>query len=190
MTGVFSGASGPALTLLPALVVLIGIGLALLVARRSELLAHRVEDRRPKLAKGVITLAAAVENTKDMLRHRGSRLIVLGAVAYLGFDMAVLQGSFLAIDVHPVPRFAVISMSYLIGGLAGSIPLPANLGAITGMAGMLIAYGVDSNHAVAAVVLYQAISYLVPLIGGGIAYLLLRSELGSMSDAGAQAAPG
>ncbi len=181
--GVFNGSDDTALTLLPAVVVAVGIALALFVATRSERLAHRFQDKRPRIATGVLTLATAVENTRDMLRHRGSTRIVLGAVAYLGFDMAVLQGSFLAIDAHPVPTFAVVSMSYLIGGLAGSIPLPANLGAITGMAGMLIVFGVDHNNAVSAVVLYQAIGYLVPLIGGGIAYLLLRSELGSMSEA-------
>ena len=47
------------------------------------------------------------------------------------------------------------------------------------MAGMLIVFGVDHNDAVAAVVLYQAIGYLVPLVGGGIAYLFLRREFGS-----------
>jgi uncharacterized membrane protein YbhN (UPF0104 family) len=129
-----------------------------------------------------VTLAAAVENTEKMLRHRGSMKIVLGAVAYLGFDMAVLQGAFIATGADPVPSFAVISMCYLIGGIAGSIPLPANLGAIGGMAGMLIVFGVEHNQAVAAVVLYQAIGYLVPLIGGGIAYLFLRGEFGSMDS--------
>jgi uncharacterized membrane protein YbhN (UPF0104 family) len=55
---------------------------------------------------------------------------------------------------------------------------------------MLIVFGVDNNNAVSAVVLYQAIGYLVPLIGGGIAYLLLRRELGSISEARAGSAPG
>ena len=73
-------------------------------------------------------------------------------------------------------------MSYLLGGIAGSIPLPANLGAVGGMSAMLIVYGVDHNDAVAAVVLYQAIGFLVPLIGGGIAYLFLRREFGEMDD--------
>jgi hypothetical protein len=31
-------------------------------------------------------------------------------------------------------------------------------------------------------VLYQAIGFLVPLIGGGIAYLFLRRQFGSMTD--------
>ena len=64
-------------------------------------------------------------------------------------------------------------MSYLSAGLAGSIPLPANLGAVTGMAAMLVVFGVNNNEAIAAVVLYQAIGFLVPLIGGGIAYVFL-----------------
>jgi uncharacterized membrane protein YbhN (UPF0104 family) len=180
-TGVFSGESNLALTLLPAAVVAVGLLLALVIARRAEQLADRLEARRPKLATGVRTLALAVENTKSMLRHRGSTKIVLGAIAYLGFDMAVLQGAFIAIDAHPVPSFAVVSMCYLIGGLAGSIPLPANLGAVTGMAGMLVVFGVGRNDAIAAVVLYQAIGFLVPLIGGLIAYLLLRRQFGSLN---------
>ena len=73
-------------------------------------------------------------------------------------------------------------MSYLIGSIAGSIPLPANLGAVTGMAGMLVVFGVNHNNAIAAVVLYQAIGFLVPLIGGGIAYVFLRRQFGTMDQ--------
>lgn len=181
--GVFSGEDNLLLTLLPAALVAIAIVLAVLIARRAERLSKRMETKRPKIAKGIVTLAAAVQSTERMLRHRGSLKIVLGAVAYLGFDTAVLQGAFIAIDAHPVPSFAVVSMCYLIGGIAGSIPLPANLGAIGGMAGMLIVFGVEHNQAVAAVVLYQAIGYLVPLIGGGIAYLFLRREFGATGSA-------
>jgi hypothetical protein len=47
---------------------------------------------------------------------------------------------------------------------------------------MLVVYGIDKNQAVAAVVLYQAIGFLVPLIGGGIAYLFLRRRFGSMHE--------
>ena len=85
----------------------------------------------PRSPTGDHDAGPAVASTKSMLRHRGSAKIVLGAIAYLGFDMAVLQGAFVAIDAHPVPTFAVVAMCYLIGGLVGSIPLPANLGAVT-----------------------------------------------------------
>jgi uncharacterized membrane protein YbhN (UPF0104 family) len=178
--GLFSGEGELTLTLLPAAVVVVGLALALAIARRAEQLAGRLELKRPKVATGVRTVALAVDNTKTTLRHRGSAKIVLGAIAYLGFDMAVLQGAFIAIDTHPVPSFAVVSMCYLIGGLAGSIPLPANLGAVTGMAGMLIVFGVGHNDAIAAVVLYQAIGFLVPLIGGAIAYLFLRRQFAAI----------
>ena len=46
------------------------------------------------------------------------------------------------------------------------------------MAGMLIVYGVAHNPAVAAVLLHQAIGLLVPLAGGGIAYMIIRHRLG------------
>ena len=45
---------------------------------------------------------------------------------------------------------------------------------------MLIVYGVDRNAAIAAVLLYEAVGLIVPLIGGGLAYLLLRREFGPM----------
>jgi uncharacterized membrane protein YbhN (UPF0104 family) len=188
--GLFDGESNLALTLLPAAVVAIGIAIALWVVARADRLAKRFEAKRPRIAKGITTLAAAVIGVKKMLAHRGSTKIVLGAIAYLGFDMLVLQGAFVAIDAKPVPTFAVVSMCYLIGGLAGSIPLPANLGAVGGMAGMLVVFGINHNQAVAAVVLYQAIGFLVPLLGGGIAYLFLRRQFGSMHDEPEDETPG
>lgn len=41
-------------------------------------------------------------------------------------------------------------------------------------------YGVDHNPAVAAVLLHQAIGLLVPLVGGGIAYMIIRRHRGPM----------
>ena len=67
-----------------------------------------------------------------------------------------------------------------IGALGGSIPLPASIGTIGGIAGMLIVYGVHHNPAVAAVLLHQAIGLLVPLAGGTIAYLIIRRRLGPL----------
>jgi len=160
----------------------VGLVLALVVARGERKLATRLQDKHPKMATGVNTLRLAVENTRSTLHDRGSTKIVLGAVVYLGFDMAVLWGAFFAIGADPVPGFAVVAMSYLVGGLAGSIPLPANLGAVTGIAGMLIAFGVGHDKAVAALVLYEAIGFLVPLIGGTIAYLFLHSTLRAKDD--------
>ena len=92
--------------------------------------------------------------------------------------MLVLWSAFIAINAHPAPGFAVVLMAYIIGALGGSAPLPAGIGSIGGMVGMLILYGVQHNAAVVAVLLYQAIGQLVPLVGGGIAYLFLRGKFG------------
>jgi hypothetical protein len=83
----------------------------------------------------------------------------------------------------------VVLMSYIIGALGGSLPLPAGAGSIGGMVGMLILYGVAHGPAFVAVVLYQAIGLLVPIAGGGIAYLFLHGAL-SASQAPAHEAPG
>jgi len=74
-------------------------------------------------------------------------------------------------------------MAYIIGALGGSIPLPAGAGSIGGMVGMLILYGVPHADAFAAVILYQAVGLLVPIIGGGIAYLFLRGKFGPIQAA-------
>ena len=189
-SGLFAGKENLTLTLLPAALAAVALLLALVVARGEKGLAGRLEGKHPKVAKGVNTLAAAVENTRAMLRDRGSAKVVLGAIAYLVFDMAVLWGAFYAIGADPVPGFAVVAMSYLVGGLAGSIPLPANLGAVTGIAGMLIAFGASHDAAIAALVLYEAVGFLVPLLGGTIAYLFLRSALGGKDGDEPDESPG
>ena len=103
--------------------------------------------------------------------------------------MLVLWIAFSAIHAHPVPNFAVVMMAYVIGPLGASIPLPAGIGAVGGIAGMLILYGVGHQAAVAAVLLYEAIGLLVPLVGGGIADLILRREFGPIQTSPTGGAP-
>lgn len=178
--GLFPGEHNLLLTLVPALIAAAGCAAVLLIARRATKYSERLETNHPKLASSVTSLATAVTATAQIIFHAKRRRSLLGAVGYLGFDALVLWTAFLAINTHPVPGFAVVIMAYIIGALGGSIPLPAGIGAVGGMAGMLIVYGVGRNPAIAAVLLYEAIGLLVPLIGGGIAYLLLRREFGPM----------
>jgi hypothetical protein len=175
--GIFAGEDNLLLTLLPAAVAAIGIAAALLVARRASNYAERLQAKHPKIATSITTLADAVADTRTLF-HRGDWTSVLGAVIYLALEVLVLWSAFVAIHAHPVPGFAVVVMAYIIGALGGSLPLPASIGTIGGIAGMLIVYGVDHNPAVAAVLLHQAIGLLVPLTGGAIAYTALRRQLG------------
>jgi len=59
----------------------------------------------------------------------------------------VLWCAFLAIHADPVPGFPIVIMAYIIGALGASIPLPGAAGAIGGMTGMFILYGVAHNAA-------------------------------------------
>ncbi len=178
--GVFPGEQRLTLTLLPAAVAAIGVGAAVYLARRGASYVAKAQAKRPKLAVSIRTLAAAVNDTKQLLLHRRGLPSVLGAIAYLGFDVLVLWTAFVAINAHPVPSFAVVLMAYIIGALGGSLPLPASVGSIAGMVGMLILYGVPHSAAVATVFLYQAVGLIVPLAGGTTAYVLLRRQLGPL----------
>jgi len=182
-TGVLSGARQLTLTVLPAALAGLGIMTALLIARRATTLAETLQSNHPKIANSIATLADAVDDTDRLLFHRGGAKSVFGALVYLWLDVLVLWSAFLAIHAHPAPGFGVVVMAYIIGALGGSIPLPAGIGTIGGMVGMFIVYGVSHDAAVAAVLLYQAIGLLVPLIGGGIAYLFLRRRLGPLRSA-------
>jgi hypothetical protein len=176
--GIFAGERNLALTLLPASVAAAGIVAALMIAGRAATYAQRLETRRPRLASSITSLAFAVDATDRILFHHGGLRSVIGALAYVGFDALVLWTAFFATHAHPVPGFPVLMMAYVIGALGGSIPLPAGIGAIGGIAGMLILYGVAHNTALAAVLFYEAVGLIVPLTGGGIAYLFLRRAFG------------
>jgi len=182
-TGLLAGEPHLLLTVLPAAVAAAGIAAGLLIARRASSDAERLRAKHPKIANTLTALANAVDDTKQLLVHGGSWMSVLGVLAYLGFDVLVMWTAFLAIHAHPLPGFAIVIMAYIIGALGGSIPLPASIGTVGGIAGMLIVYGVAHNAAIAAVLLHQAIGLLVPLTGGGIAYAILRQRVGPIIHA-------
>ena len=180
--GIFGGEHNLLLTLLPAVIAATGIVAALVIARRATGLAERLDAAHPKTAGAIISIAGAVEDTQRILFHRGGMRSLAGAVAYMLFDALVLWAAFYALHAHTAPGFAVVMMAYIIGALGGSIPLPAGIGAVGGIAGMLVAYGVGRNAAVGAVLFYEAIGLFVPLAGGGVSYLFLRRQFGPMQS--------
>ena len=180
-TGIL-GRHSVTLTALPAAVALLGVAAALWVAAKGRRYAQQNAAAHPKLTATVGTASEAVEDTRALLTHRRGLRSVIGAIIYLGFDVLVLWSAFVALGTEPLPSFAVVVMAYIIGALGGSLPLPAGVGAVLGMVGMLVLYGVPHNDALAAVIIYQAVGQLVPLVGGGIAWLFLRLTLGPLRD--------
>jgi uncharacterized protein (TIRG00374 family) len=103
-------------------------------------------------------------------------LVIAGSVGYWAFDNAVLWAAFHAFGYSP--PVTVVLMGYLIGQLGGLLPLPGGLGGIDGgLIGTLIVYGMPAAVTTAAVVVYRAVLFWLPLLLGGAAFISLRRGL-------------
>lgn len=66
-------------------------------------------------------------------------------------------------------------LGYLIGYLANTLPGSGGFGLLDAdLAGTLIAYGAPATQAAAAVVVYRAIAFRIPSLGGVIGYAFLH----------------
>jgi uncharacterized protein (TIRG00374 family) len=200
-TGVFPGGGSVLITLLPAAIAAVMavaiIGLALM-PRDVEQRLGRIADRpgasgwiAKRVAKAPAALGNGVRTAGDLVRER--RLGLLGAVAYWGFDIAVLGVSFHAFGtVVPV---AVLVVGYFLGTLGSLLPLPGGIGGVEGgMIGAFVAFGIPAKSAIIAVLAYRAISFWLPTLPGIAGYLGLRSTVRhwrtDTDDRSADAAPG
>jgi hypothetical protein len=90
-----------------------------------------------------------------------------------GFDIAVLWACFNAFGEPP--SFAIITVAYLVGMLANTLPLPGGVGGVDGgMVGALIAFGVEPELALIAVLAYRGFAFWLPIVPGALAYVGLR----------------
>jgi uncharacterized membrane protein YbhN (UPF0104 family) len=163
-----AGAAGPhdfARAALPALLA----GAATLIV----LTLPRIASRRdvPVWLDGVIV---GIRDAQRTARHPSWRLVA--ALGYPGFDMAVLWVAFSAVGTSP-PLPALV-LGYSIGYLANTLPIPGGIGVLdAGLSAALLLYGAAPDHAVAAVLVYHAIAFWIPSVGGLIAYARLRRRL-------------
>ncbi len=179
--GLLPGGGSFAITIVPAAVA----GTLFVIVGAMALLPGDIERRLARWAVGsgrvahwvaraatVPALAASgVRTAIDLIRSRDVGL--LGGLAWWGFDIGVLWACFHAFGSPP--PFTVILMAYFIGMTGNLLPLPGGLGGVEGgMIGALVAFGVDFNLAVLAVLSYRAISFWLPTVPGAIAFFQLR----------------
>jgi uncharacterized membrane protein YbhN (UPF0104 family) len=127
-----------------------------------------------RLVRWLCTTARVVEDAKEELRHPSWRL--LGAVAYLWCDIAMLWVCFRALGTSP--PVGALTLAFIIGYLGNLIPVPGGIGALDGgLTGALVLYGADPATAAAAVLVYHTIVLWVPTLLGTIAFLRLRSTI-------------
>jgi hypothetical protein len=112
---------------------------------------------------------------------RGFDARLLGAVAWWGFDMAVLYAMLHAFGTPPA--FQLVVLAYFLGQIGNTIPIP---GAVSGgIVGALIAFGVDADLAIVSVFAYRAIAIWVPAPIGLVALSQLRRTIAAWGRADA-----
>jgi uncharacterized membrane protein YbhN (UPF0104 family) len=187
--GWLPGPREAALTLAPAMLAAGAIVATWLAGRPRRSASGPRRMIRPAKLLGVLgELGDAVREARETIVAGDWKLA--GAVAYFGFDGAVLWAAFHAF-AH-APSVSVIAMGYVVGSLAGAVPVPAGIGALDGgLIGALVLYGAPPAPAAAAVVLYRGITLLLPVVLGAAGCLdrKPRSRSVRVSARGRRATP-
>jgi uncharacterized membrane protein YbhN (UPF0104 family) len=174
--GLIAGARGPHDFLLAVLPSAIALAITITLATLPWTVGSR--QHAPRWLSAITIGVREAEHTV-LTRHAGWR--GLAALGYLGFDIAVLWIALKALG-HP-PSVAALVMAYSIGYAANSLPAPGGIGVLdAGLTGALVLYGVAPVHAAAAVLIYHAIAFWVPGLGGLYAYMRLRPRLLAHDD--------
>jgi len=184
-TGLFPGEAPFGLTVVPAIFAAAAISAALALAAIPGDLADRARlgrigsERRRRLARRLAAGASALgDGTRGALAlARRGEPGLLGALAWWGFDIAVLFACFEAFG--DAPEAAVLVMGYFTGMLANTLPIPGGVGAVEGgMIGAFIAFGVPGGLAIVAVLTYRVFAFWLPMLPGAVAFVQLRRSLG------------
>ncbi len=178
--GLVEGTGRLLVTAGPVVLAAGAILLTLAVPRLTDRLVPRWSEAGR--SKRLRTLARALDATGDgigeavvLLRSGDARLLV-GAIGYLAFDVAVLSACFGAFGA--APPIASLLLAYLMGQLGGLIPVPGGIGGTEiGLVGALVLYGTPAATAAAAVLAYRGILLVVPAVLGGWAFIQLKRSL-------------
>ena len=195
--GVIPGGGSFAITIVPAIfgavVIVVFLGISMLPRDMPRMVGRltagrgRLERLGIRLAQASATASSGIRTALDLVRDRNPSL--LGAVAWWGFDISVLWACFHAFGASP-PK-GVIVMSYFVGMLANTLPLPGGIGGVDGgMIGAFVAFGVDAELSVVAVLAYRAFAFWLPTLPGAVAYLQLRRTVQRWNDDPARALRG
>jgi len=187
--GLIPGPAPFAITVVPAIfgaaVISVFLAISTLSVDVGRAMAPLTVGRRrlarlaSRLSAASATAATGVRGAIELVRGRNA--YVLGAVAWWGFDIAVLWACFHAFGAAP-PK-GVIVMSYFVGMLGNTLPLPGGIGGVDGgMIGAFTAFGVNVELAVVAVLAYRAFAFWLPTLPGAVAYLQLRRTVHRWSE--------
>jgi uncharacterized protein (TIRG00374 family) len=182
--GVFPGEAPFPMTVVPAVIatILLGVGCLILLiptdlTRRLDGFARRT-GMLGRLAQRLASIPAATSaGLHDAIQHLRSRDPALfGAVAFWAFQIAVLWAAFNAFG--DAPPTAVLIQAFFVGMLGNLLPIPGGVGGVEGgMIGAFAAFGVDAGLAVVAVLVFRALTFWLPLLPGVISFFKLRARV-------------
>jgi uncharacterized protein (TIRG00374 family) len=128
-------------------------------------------------------LSRRLLNQRDQIRSvlgRDWRRAVLLVGGRLGFDYLCLLCALRATGTDPNP--SLVLLAYAAAQILALVPItPGGLGIVeASLTGLLVLGGVSSGKAVVATLAYRLASFWLPLLAGGIAYLLYRRRYRSV----------
>jgi uncharacterized protein (TIRG00374 family) len=182
--GVFPGEAPFPMTVVPAVIAAILMGIAALILLVPTDLQRRLDGfaRRTgfigRIAQRLASIpAASSAGLHDAIAHLRSRdPALLGAIAFWAFQIAVLWAAFHAFG--DPPPLAVLIQAFFVGMLGNLLPIPGGVGGVEGgMIGAFAAFGVDAGLAVVAVLVFRAFTFWLPLVPGVISFFKLRARV-------------
>jgi uncharacterized membrane protein YbhN (UPF0104 family) len=162
-----------------------GVGATVAMALAVATARLRPGDAAGRLGRAGATLGEGMRGAHAFVREADVRL--LGAPLWWAFDAAVLYGMLNAFGTPPAPT--VVVLGYFVGMIANTIPIP---GAVSGgMVGVLLAFGVEADLALASVLSYRALAIWLPAPFGLAALGSLRRTVArwGAEEAGVAAPP-
>ena len=184
--GIAPGGGPLALTAIPAIGAVLVMAGALALAARHPAREDRVTAAAPGASRLARARAAlnhvpaavngAVRDAVMLVRSGDPRL--LGAVAWWAFDAAVMWSMLHALGAPP--SLAVIVLAYFVGQVANTVPIPG--AASGGMVGVLLAFGVEADLALASVLAYRSVAIWLPAPLGLVALGGLHKTFASWAE--------
>jgi uncharacterized membrane protein YbhN (UPF0104 family) len=173
------------LSVLAASVSLGALALCIALALRTDDMsrARARGGRARRVSDAAMFLGETVRDAWKLVRSGDWR--VAGAVAYWGFDAAVLWAMLHALGTPPA--LPVVVLAYFAGQVANTLPLPGSVSG--GITGVLIAFAVPAELALPAVLAYRAVSVWLPTPMAIASVPALRATVtrwGSGDEAGAR----
>ena len=157
------------------------------VARVVEWAWNRVpRQRHPSSDLGVHVLTERDSIRSSLVQRSSGTALLIGG--RLGFDYLALLMSLRATGARPNP--SLVLLAYAAAGVVELVPItPGGLGLVeASLSGMLVLAHVPLGDALLATFAYRLASYWLPVLAGGVAFLLFRWHLGRFGPAVADGA--